>query len=107
MKLEIYRMYIGSKVEYLIYLNYALMGTNIMERLTTPIEDTDKVVINMVLHNLANNMDEAITRVINGDTEYCWRPGNCIYSSTDDKVLKLIDIKLKMKEIEEDFKDGN
>ena len=103
MKLEIYRCDRGSKVEYLIYLNYALMGTNIMERLTTPLEDTDKVVINMVLHNLANNMDEAITRVINGDTEYYWRPGNCIYTSSSDKVLKELDVKLKMKVIEGEF----
>ena len=104
MKLEIYRFNMGSSIEYMIYLNNVLMGNNTMERLTTPVEDTDKVVINMILHNLSNNMDEAITRVINGEPNRYWPHGNCIYTSSSDKVLKELDIKLKMKEIEGDFK---
>lgn len=82
------------------------MGQSQMERLTTPIEDTDKVVINMILHNLANNMDEAIARVINGKKVH-YSNVICVYSSSGDKVLKEMDVKLKMKEIDGDFKDGN
>lgn len=68
MKLEIYRSNweCRGSVEYTIILNDVLMVRTQMEILTTPVEDTDKVVVNMILHNLANNMEEAITRVING-----------------------------------------
>lgn len=104
MKLEIYRSnweWRGS-VEYTILLNDVCMGRTQMERLTAPIEDTDKVVINSILHNLSNNMEEALTRVINGKKEH-YSNLICVYSSSSDKVLKELDIKLKEKELEGDF----
>ena len=109
MKLEIYRFEMGSGIigrrmlEYMIYLNNVLMGNTSMERLSTPVEEVDKVVVSMILLNLSNNMDEAITRVINGNTNCYWPHGNCVYSSSSDKVLKELDIKLKEKAIEGDF----
>lgn len=104
MKLEIYRSkyeWRGS-VEYTIILNDVLMGRTQIERLTTPIEDTDKDVINYILNNLANNMEEALTRVINGKKVH-YSNLICVYSSSSDKVLKELDIKLKEKAIEGDF----
>lgn len=65
MKLEIYRFEIGDKyTEYMIFLNGVLLGGNTID---TPaqIEDTDKLIINNILNNLANYMDEAISRIIN------------------------------------------
>ena len=65
MKLEIYRFKLGDKyTEYMIFLNGVLLGTNTID---TPaqIEDTDKLIINNILNNLANNMDVAISRIIN------------------------------------------
>ena len=104
MKLEIYRFEMGRrKLEYMIYLNNVLIGNTTMERLSTPAEDTDKVVVSMILLNLSNNMDEAITRVINGNANCYWPHWNCVYSSSSDKVLKELDIKLKEKAIEGDF----
>lgn len=104
MKLEIYRSNCEWRghVEYTIILNDVLIGRTQMERLTTPVEDTDKVVVNTILHNLANNMKEAITRVINGKKEH-YSNLICVYSSSSDKVLKELDIKLKEKAIEGDF----
>ena len=104
MKLEIYRSNwkCRGSVEYTIILNDVLIARTQMERLTTPIEDTDKVVVNMILHNLANNMEEYITRVINGNKEH-YSNLICVYSSSSDKVLKELDIKLKEKELEGDF----
>ena len=111
MKLEIYRFEMGSGIigrrmlEYMIYLNNVLMGNTSMERLSTPVEEVDKVVVSMILLNLSNNMDEVITRVINGNPNCYWLHWNCVcvYSSSSDKVLKELDIKLKEKAIEGDF----
>ena len=109
MKLEIYRFEIGSGImgrgvlEYTIYLNNVLMGNTSMERLSAGVEDTDKFVVSMILLNLSNNMDEVITRVINGNTNCYWPHWNCVYSSSSDKVLKELDIKLREKAIEGDF----
>ena len=111
MKLEIYRFEMGRGIiigrgrhEYMIYLNNVLMGNTTMERLSTPVEEIDKVVVSMILLNLSNNMDEVITRIINGNPD-CWPHWNCVcvYSSSSDKVLKELDIKLKEKAIEGDF----
>ena len=65
MKLEIYRFELGDKyTEYMIFLNGVLLGANTID---TPaqIEDTDKSIISNILNNLANYMDEAISRIIN------------------------------------------
>ena len=112
MKLEIYRYDMGCGIigligrgmlEYTIYLNNVLMAITSMERPSAGVEDADKSVVSMILHNLSNNMDEVITQVINGNPN-CYCPhGNCVYSSSSDKVLKELDIKLKEKAIEEDF----
>ena len=112
MKLEIYRFEMVSGIigrgmlEYMIYLNNVLMGNTSMERLSAGVEDTDKFVVSMILLNLSNNMDEVITRVINGNPNCYWPHWNCncVYSSSSDKVLKELDIKLKEKAIEGDFK---
>lgn len=109
MKLEIYRFERESGIigrgmlEYMIYLNNVLMVNTSMERLSAGVEDTDKFVVSMILLNLSNNMDEVITRVINGNPNCYWPHGNCVYSSSSDKVLKELDIKLKEKAIEGDF----
>lgn len=105
MKLEIYRFEMGrGMLEYMIYLNNVLMGNTSMERLSAGVEETDKFVVSMILLNLSNNMDEVITRVINGNPNCYWPDGHCVYSSSNDKVLKELDIKLKEKAIEGDFK---
>lgn len=105
MKLEIYRFEMGrGMLEYMIYLNNVLMGNTSMERLSAGVEESDKFVVSMILLNLSNNMDEVITRVINGNPNCYWPHWNCVYSSSNDKVLKELDIKLKEKAIEGDFK---
>jgi len=105
MKLEIYRFELGGKyTEYTIFLNGVLLGANTLD---TPaqIEDTDKSTISNILYYLVDDMDEVISRIINQPAGVKHIPcGNCIYSSSNDIVLKELDIKLKMKEIEGDFK---
>lgn len=107
MKLEIYRFEMGrGMLEYMIYLNNVLMGDTSMERLSAGVEESDKFVVSMILLNLSNNMDEVITRVIDGNPNCYWPHWNwnCVYSSSSDKVLKELDIKLKDKDLMEDFK---
>lgn len=107
MKLEIYRDNMGHRITgYTIFLNDVFIGNTSMERINTPIEDTDKVVINTVLHNMTNNMEEVMTRLATGSTlTHPYKGhGNCVYSSTNDKVLKELDVELKKKELMEDFK---
>lgn len=104
MKLEIYRFELcGKYTEYMTFLDGVLLGANSIDT-PTQIEDTDKVVINMVLHNLANNIDKVITRIINHPDGIKDVPmGNCIYSSSNDKVLKELSVKQRIASIQEDF----